>query len=107
MWLLNWSGRRPLESGSSRAIPESPGVYLLWSREPGGAGECLHVGQAENLRRRLSDHAGEQGAADYQYALLPHPKLRQDAERFLRYWYGRESGEPEPDSSALPVNLPS
>lgn len=43
-----------------RQVPARAGVYVLWANPHGAGWECLVIGRAENLKKRLLEHlAGE------------------------------------------------
>lgn len=115
MWLVRWSGLRQLDADSLRTVPESAGLYLLWSQESKVGLKCCHVDQADNLRLRLTDHlffaagASRKGNGPvhhlmFEFAPLPSLLLRQGAVRFLRRWY-RIGGVFE-EGILIPVNPP-
>lgn len=113
MWLVRWSGLRPLKADSLWGVPESAGLYLLWSQKGDGTLECCHAGETQSIRLALASHlsAVRVGETDprppglmFEFALLPNPLLRQGAARFLRRWYRIEGTFEE--GILIPVNPP-
>lgn len=39
-----------------RQVPSRAGVYVLWANPHGAGWECLVIGRAENLKKRLLEH---------------------------------------------------
>ncbi|MEO0073178.1 MAG: hypothetical protein ABIK43_00760 [candidate division WOR-3 bacterium] len=114
MWLVRWSGLRHFDIDSLRTVPESAGLYLLWSKDSDGSLKCCWADHSDNLRLGLISYLNTAVSDNrrtvpgntlmFEFALLPSSLLRQGAVRFLRRWY-RIGGIFE-EGILIPVNPP-
>jgi len=83
---VEWSGRIPLKDGSAQnliyavdpdRLPSAAGVYVFGRRQRNGGFEALYVGQANDIRSRVSGQ-------EKNLPLMMHLKNARNGERVLR-----------------------
>lgn len=93
---IMWSKKQELSEMPIRLfVPRASAVYVLWLTDPSlRTPECLYVGSAQDLQRRLLDHlsgtyrirgvgALEDGNVEFQYAPLEPSATRRQVVNYL------------------------
>lgn len=98
-WTLTWSNFRELDILTVMTLPELPGVYRLSYQHRNGERYVFYVGQAENLRQRITAHllSSESNTiikrylsmyrCFVRYARVSNSNIRNGAELFLYRHY--------------------
>lgn len=109
-WTLTWTKLNKLDEGNINSMPDNlPGVYRLSYKGKDGSYYVFYVGQARDIKERLSEHLSE--AEDnvcikiylskeecfFKYAKISREDLRNTAERQMYRHYEPVCNIKEPE----------
>jgi predicted GIY-YIG superfamily endonuclease len=116
---LVWSKFHRFTSGNVlNYTPWSGGVYILWVQLNSGNWICYYVGQAENLKQRLSDHLSNietnicikrkvrEQIVGFETANVSKQNDRDGIVKFLYDHFKPECNAIDPGGKPIAVNLP-
>ncbi len=98
-----------------RLVPARAGVYVLWANVTGFRWDCVVIGRAENLKKRLIEHLasddprlGVSGGARYGFCWIEIPDEieRAGVEKYLDHVLPRDPAARRGDPAAEPVRVP-
>jgi hypothetical protein len=95
---LEWFGFQELNSKFISDVPQSKGVYQLYSKEDN---ELLYIGQSKNIQKRLISHSKKEWGTEivqFSYSLLPDIKenqLKEVENDLIGYYYFLTNGVPK------------
>ncbi|MBN4085036.1 GIY-YIG nuclease family protein [Flavobacteriaceae bacterium AH-315-B10] len=109
----------PYNNENAEKATTHSGVYLLWVKLENGKWKCFYVGQAINIRNRLSEHLSINAEnkciknnvsnfiCGFEYAEVSNQSDRDNIEKFLYDHYKPKCNKISPPSETpQEVNLP-
>lgn len=116
-WTLTWSRLTAITSLTSILIPNFTGVYRLSYRSGDGKIYVFYVGQADDLRARITQHLSQNEGnpcirkmlTSYtcyiRYARVSERRVRDGAERFLYRHFSPSCNTVEPAGPDISINV--
>jgi len=117
---VTWKPFQSLESETiNNSVPQKAGIYLFWVQLKDNKWKVFYVGQAKNLRARISDHLTESEknkcikenvnnyVCGFEYCLVGKQNDRDGVEKYLYEYFTPECNDNSPPSDEpIEINLP-
>lgn len=116
-WTLTWSKLNEINISSSLLIPSLPGVYRLSYRSSNGNIYVFYVGQADDLKARITQHLSQNEVNScirkmltsytcyIRYARINDRRIRDGAELFLYRHFSPSCNSVEPTGPEISINV--